>query len=189
VVQNTVNQGKGGVVRQGMLMVDGAYRIFTDADNSTAIDHLDRMMPLFQAGADVVIGSRRHKDSVLEPAQPWYRGILGQASNLLIQATNVPGIWDTQCGFKGFTAKAAEAIFKRCRVAGWGFDIEVLTIARVLGLKIQEMPVHWVNDAASRVKPSAYLKVFVENAKIWAWKLRGAYLKEPQAHEYRMREM
>ena len=83
----------------------------------------------------------------------------------------MPGIWDTQCGFKALTAEAATEVFSLSKVPGWGFDLEILALSRVLGYSIKEIPVHWVNDFRSLVKLSAYLKVFVENAKIrwWIW--------------------
>jgi hypothetical protein len=122
-----------------------------------------------------VIGSRSLPESKLTPPQPFYRRILGRGSNLIIQAVNVPGIWDTQCGFKAMTEAAAEAIFNRARITGWGFDIEMLALARMLSYRIREIPVNWVDNTASHVKMSAYLKVFVENAKIRWWILRGVY--------------
>ena len=171
LIDNKENKGKGGVTRQGMLAAHGAYRLFTDADNSTSVDHFEKMMPLFEDGCDVVIGSRAVKGARLDPPEPFYKQILGKAGNLVIQLVNVPGIWDTQCGFKAFTAVAAEKVFSLSRVFGWGFDIEILALARIFGYKIREIPVHWVNDAASHVTLAAYLKVFVENVKIrwWIW--------------------
>ena len=97
------NGGKGGTVRQGMLLATGKIRLFTDADNSTSIDQFEKMMPLFKEGYQVVIGSRAVKGAKLDPAEPWYRQIPGKAGNLLIQVViGLWGIWDTQCGFKAF---------------------------------------------------------------------------------------
>ncbi len=175
LVDNKENRGKGGVVRQGMLLAQGEYRLFTDADNSTSIDQFDLMIPYFSEGYGVVIGSRAVKGSRLEPAQPFYRQILGKASNLIIQATNLPGIWDTQCGFKAFTAEAAEKVFNVSRITGWGFDIEALALARALGYRIKEVPVHWINDPMSHVKLSAYLKTFWEDATIRWWLSTDVY--------------
>jgi len=175
VVNNPTNQGKGGVVKQGMLVSRGAYRLFMDDDNSTSIEHVDLMLPCFEQGYQVVIGSRAAKGARLEPAEPFYRQLLGKAGNLLIQLTNVPGIWDTQCGFKAFTAEAAERIFPHLKINRWGFDIEVLTLARKLGYRVKEVPVRWVNNPNSRVSLSAYLQVFVENFKIRWWLWTGAY--------------
>ena len=182
LIDNRVNQGKGGVVKQGMLLAKGDCRLFTDADNSTTIDHFEKMIPYLtpddksvSGGYDVVIGSRAVKGSKLEPSQPFYRQLLGKLSNIIIQIVNVPGVWDTQCGFKAFSEKSAEKIFSVSKINGWGFDIEALALARHFGYKIREMPVHWVNDAKSHVKLSAYLKTFVENAKIRWWIITGAY--------------
>lgn len=171
VVDNPVNRGKGAVVRDGMLIAQGNYRLFMDADNATTIDHFDKMIEHFKAGADVVIGSRAVKGAKLDPPEPIYRQIPGKMGNLLIQALLLPGIWDTQCGFKAFSDRAAEEIFSMMKITGWGFDVECLALAKKLGYKIQEIPVHWVNAEGSKVSASAYLKVLVETLKIrlWLW--------------------
>jgi dolichyl-phosphate beta-glucosyltransferase len=179
LIDNEKNQGKGGVVRDGMLAVKGRYRIFTDADNSTSIDQFEKMRPHLagQEGGeyDVVIGSRAVKGAELDPPEPFYRQLLGKAGNLLIQLLNLPGIWDSQCGFKCFTAGAAERIFSKTKITGWGFDIEALALARAMGYKIKEVPVRWVNKAGSTVGLQAYLQVFVENAKIRLWLMARRY--------------
>lgn len=169
------NRGKGVVVRDGMLAAKGKYRLFTDADNSTSVDHFERMIPHFAEGYGVVIGSRAHKESVLDPAEPWYRQIPGKMGNLIIQALLLPGYWDTQCGFKAFTAEAAERVFGIMKIDRWGFDIEALSLARRMGYRIKEVPVHWVNDLASRVSASAYLKTLLETLKIRLWLWTGKY--------------
>src|SRR6185437_4585486 len=155
---------------------------FTDADNSTSIDQFERMMPLFKEGADVVIGSRAAKGAELDPPEAWYRQIPGKIGNLVFQVVlGLWGIWDTQCGFKAFTAESAERIFKLSTIGGWGFDVELLTLAKRMGYKIREIPVHWVNDTRSHIKPSAYLKVLGETGII-RWRLwRHQY--DLQAHE------
>ncbi len=182
LIDNKTNQGKGAVVKQGMLLAKGRYRLFTDADNSTAIDHFEKMLPYLDQGCEVIIGSRTIKGSVLEPAQPLYKQALGKLSNLVIQIVNVPGIWDTQCGFKAFTDEAAEKIFSIARTNGWGFDIEVLALARCFGYQIKEIPVKWVNSPLSHVQPSAYLKTFLENIKIRWWILSNKYeIRNPKS--------
>lgn len=170
------NVGKGGAVRQGMLLSTGKIRLFTDADNSTSIDQFAAMMPLFKEGADIVIGSRTVKGAKLDPPEPWYRQIPGKLGNLVFQLVlGLWGIWDTQCGFKAFTEEVAEKVFNLSTVGGWGFDVEILALARRMGYKIREMPVHWVNDTRSHVKASAYLKVLGETCII-RWRLwRGEY--------------
>ncbi len=119
---------------------------------------------------DVVIGSRAVKGAVLDPAEPWYRQIPGKAGNLVIQILLLPGLWDTQCGFKAFTEEAAEKVFGASRITGWGFDVEVLALAKRMGYRIKEIPVHWANDTRSHVKASAYLKVLRETLTV-RWRL------------------
>src|SRR5258708_18033315 len=169
------NCGKGGTVRRGMLLATGQVRLFTDADNSTSIDQFDQMMPFFKEGYDVVIGSRTVRGAKLDPPESIYRQIPGKLGNLLIQALLLPGIWDTQCGFKAFTEDAAKKIFELSRINGWGFDVEVLSLAKHMGYKIKEVPVRWANDTRSHVGASAYLKVLAETFTIRRWLWRGEY--------------
>lgn len=147
-------QGKGQAVKEAMLAAQGEFRLFTDADNSTTIDQIEKMWPEFKKGFDIVIGSRDIKGAVLAPPQPWLRKvILGGGFRLFRKLTL--GLWqiqDTQCGFKGFSSKAAKDIFPRLRTLGFSFDAEVLLIAKNLGYKIKEMPVYWRNDPESKVK-------------------------------------
>jgi len=168
-------QGKGAAVQKGMLEAQGDVRLFTDADNSTSITHFFAMEPYLKEGYDVVIGSRDLPDSKLDPPQPWYRRILGDMGNLFIQSMLLWGIKDTQCGFKAFSAKAAEDVFSKSVVFGWGFDVEVLALAKREGFRIKEIPVVWVNAAFSRVKPTAYLFVLFEVVKIKLRFMRGKY--------------
>ncbi len=175
LVDNEKNKGKGGVVKQGMLEAIGDYRLFMDADNSTTVDQFENMIPYFQEGYDVVIGSRDVKGAELHPAQPFYKRILGNAGNLFIQALLLPGIWDTQCGFKCFTRDAAEKVFQFQKINGWGFDVEILTLSKELGFRIKEIPVVWVNDLRSKVKLSAYIKVLIETMKVRLWLWQDAY--------------
>ncbi|MEK7608316.1 MAG: dolichyl-phosphate beta-glucosyltransferase [Patescibacteria group bacterium] len=169
------NRGKGAVVRDGMLMARGEYRLFMDADNSTSVDHFEKMIPYFKDGFGVVICSRAHRESVLDPAEPWYRQIPGKIGNLIIQILVLPGYWDTQCGFKAFTAEAADRVFNIMKIDRWGFDIEALALSRKMRFKIKEVPVHWINDTASHVSASAYLKTLIETLKIRLWLWTGKY--------------
>ena len=175
LVDNEKNKGKGGVVKQGMLEAIGDYRLFMDADNSTTVDQFDNMIPFLKEGYDVVIGSRDVKGAELHPAQPFHKRILGNAGNLFIQALLLPGIWDTQCGFKCFTRSAAEKVFPFQKINGWGFDVEILTLSKELGFRIKEIPVVWVNDLRSKVKLSAYIKVLIETMKVRLWLWQDAY--------------
>jgi dolichyl-phosphate beta-glucosyltransferase len=174
------NGGKGGTVRQGMLLASGKIRLFTDADNSTSIDQFEKMLPYFKEGYDIVIGSRTAQGAQLDPPEVWYRQTPGKLGNLIIQVVlGLWGIWDTQCGFKAFTDESAEQVFKISRITGWGFDAEVLALGRKIGFKIKEIPVHWVNDTRSHVKMSTYLKVLLETAKIRWWLWKGIYNVKP----------
>jgi dolichyl-phosphate beta-glucosyltransferase len=176
LIDNLENKGKGGVVRQGMLEATGSIRLFTDADNSTSVDQFNSMIPYFKEYG-VVIGSRSAKGAVLDPAEPWYRQIPGKLGNLLIQVLLLPGLWDTQCGFKAFTEEAALRIFSIMKVSRWSFDVEALALAKHFGYKIKEVPVHWVNDPFSHVKPATYLQFFLETFKIrwWFWSFKKNY--------------
>ncbi len=167
------NMGKGYTVRQGMLAARGQIRLFTDADNSTDMSHFDKMKPLFDQGADVVIASRDHKDAPdaqqAEP-QPFFKRLLGNAGNLVVQAAAVPGIWDTQCGFKAFRAMAAEEIFSVARINGWGFDMEALALARHFGYRVEVIGAYWVDEPNTHVETLDYFRSLAEAFKV-RWNL------------------
>ncbi|MEK7565268.1 MAG: dolichyl-phosphate beta-glucosyltransferase [Patescibacteria group bacterium] len=169
VVNNKQNHGKGFVVKQGMLEAKGEYRVFTDADNSTDIKHLEKMILKFKEGFKVVIGSRDYKDAIGATQaipQSGFKRLLGNMGNIFIQVVAVFGIWDTQNGFKGFSASAAEKIFSKITIERWGFDVEVLALARKFGYKIAIIPIYWENDAESHVKLSGYLGVLRDTVKV-----------------------
>ena len=161
--------GKGAAVRVGMLEAKGEIRLFTDADNATTIDQFSKMIPYFKEGYGVVVGSRDIPGAKLVPAQPWHKRLAGNLGNLIIQTLLLPGMWDTQCGFKAFTAEAAEKIFPLIKIERWGFDVEILALAKRFGYKIKEIPVIWVNNPNSRVKLAAYFQVLMEVFKIKWW--------------------
>jgi dolichyl-phosphate beta-glucosyltransferase len=156
LIANTENKGKGGVVRQGMLAATGEYRLFMDADHSTAITELDKFLPYIK-DFDVIVGSRYLDKSSIKVKQPLKRRIVSRMGNLLIQKTLLPGIVDTRCGFKLFSAKAATAVFERQSMNGWAFDDEILTITREQGFSIKEIPVDWydANDSKLRAAHAA----------------------------------
>ncbi|MDP2641064.1 MAG: glycosyltransferase family 2 protein [Candidatus Yanofskybacteria bacterium] len=167
LLDNKQNHGKGYVVRQGMLEAKGDLRLFMDADNATSVDQVERMWPELEQGYEVVIGSRDLKESVIAVRQPWIRQRLGDVFNIIVQAfSGLWGYWDTQCGFKGFTAKAAEDIFARTRIDRWAFDVEALVLAKKLGYGIREIPVTWINDPNSKVKLSGMVNMLGEVLKI-----------------------
>jgi len=178
VIENKENHGKGYVVRQGMLEAKGKYLIFMDADNATRIEEFDKALPYLQEGIEVVIGSRHIKGSYIKIEQPLYRRILGRMANFLIRLVLLPGIRDTQCGFKVFSQKAAQEIFSRQTIMRWGFDMEILVIAKSLGYKIKEFPVNWYNVLDSRVRPiKGALSTLKELWKIKVNQLKGLYGK------------
>ncbi len=151
VLQNEGNRGKGYSVRRGMVAARGAHRLMTDADLSTPIEELERLLAVQREGFDVVIGSRALPDSNIEVHQPWYRENMGRVFNLAVRVLAVPGLHDTQCGFKLWSARAADDVFRAARLDGFSFDVESLFLARKRGYRIAERPVTWRNDAATRV--------------------------------------
>ncbi len=159
------NKGKGWAVREGMLKCQGDIRLFSDADNATSPDHFDKMIPLFNQGYLVVISSRHSLDAkgaMQDVPETLVRRLAGKAGNLLIQFLAVPGIWDTQNGFKAFKARAAEDVFSRIFMTGFSFDIEVLALARRLGYKIGIIPVRWRHNPESRVSFKSYIQVLLD---------------------------
>jgi len=172
LIDNRENHGKGFVVRQGLLAAKGDYRLFTDADNSTSIDQVEKMWPWFEQGYDVVIGSRDVKGAILDPPQPWLRQIiLGEGFKLLRKI--IVGLWrvqDTQCGFKALSARTANDILLRCKINRWAFDPEILVITKKLGYKIKEIPVYWKNDPESKVKLKGMIRMGIDLLKI-RWNL------------------
>ena len=152
LLQCPANFGKGNAVREGVLNAVGEYVLFCDADLATPVEELDGFWPHINGGADIVIASRPIRGSHLVKRQPIYRETAGRAFNHVVQMLAVPGIHDTQCGFKLFTAEAAKEIFRRCTLKGFGFDFEALHIAQRLGYRIKEVPVRWYHREGSKVK-------------------------------------
>jgi dolichyl-phosphate beta-glucosyltransferase len=175
VLRNDANRGKGFSVRRGMLEARGARRLMTDADLSTPIEDLPRLMARLDAGDDVAIGSRAVVGSNVLVHQPRLREAAGRLFNALVQGLLLPGLHDTQCGFKLFSAAAAQASFSRAQLDGFSFDVEVLYIARRAGLRIAEVPVTWRNDAATRVTLLRGVQAFVDLARIRAKASLGRY--------------
>jgi dolichyl-phosphate beta-glucosyltransferase len=161
------NHGKGASVRLGMMEAGGAYRLFMDADNSTTLNQVERCWPLFKQGYDVVIGSRALEGSVIGAHQACYKELAGRLGNWLIRVCAVPHISDTQAGFKMLDGSKAEIIFPRQTIERWGFDIELLVIARSHGFPIGEVPIKWVNAPGSKVSLRAYFEVLSE-----VWRIR-----------------
>ncbi len=144
-------QGKGAAVRTGMLAAEGEYVLFSDADLSTPIEEVEKLMSALKSGYDIAIGSRALPESNLPVRQPWYREMVGRAGNLLVRLMAVHGIADTQCGFKLFPRSIARRLFGAQRLTGIAFDMEVLFLAQRLGLKIAEVPVTWIDNPDTRI--------------------------------------
>ncbi len=176
------NKGKGYTVRQGMLAACGEIRLFTDADNSTDITHFEQMKPLFDQGNQVVICSRDAKDvptARQSVPQPFLKRLLGDSGNLFIQLVAVRGVWDTQCGFKAFQSAAAEKIFSVAQIDRYGFDIEVLALARYFGYRVQVIGANWVDDADTHVTYVDYIRTLTEAIKVRWNLLTGVYRQNP----------
>ncbi|MFW6282989.1 MAG: dolichyl-phosphate beta-glucosyltransferase [Minisyncoccales bacterium] len=167
LIDRKENKGKGYTIRQGLLESKGEYRLFTDADNSTSIDQVEKIWPEFKDGADIVIGSRDIEGAKLVPPQPWWRQRVGDIFNLMVQTTlGLWGIWDTQCGFKAFKKEVVETILPKCRIDGFAFDPEILILARKEDFKIKEIPIEWKNDPDSKVGFSSMFKMGKDLFKI-----------------------
>ncbi len=151
VLSRRENKGKGYSVREGILRARGRYILFTDADLSTPIEELGKCLTWVEKGYDLVIGSRALGASQVRIPQAFIRRTMGKIFNLLVRLLILPGIKDTQCGFKLFRREAATDLFRRLRTRGFAFDVEVLYRARKSGYKIREVPVVWVNVLPSRV--------------------------------------
>jgi len=171
------NQGKGAVVKQGVLSAHGRYVLFTDADNATPIEEIEKFWPYVKS-YPIVFGSRYCHGAHVHIAQARHRIILSRLSNLLIRMMAVPGILDTQCGFKLFEQNVGKNIFANVRLTRFGFDIEVFVIARQLGYQFKEVGINWYNDADTRVRTGREaIRTLKDLFKITWNKLHGQYRK------------
>lgn len=150
LLENIKNVGKGFSVARGMIKARGKMVLFSDADLSTPIEEVEKLLPYIDQGYSMVIGSRGLADSIVEK-KPFHRQIISNTLNLIVKLFAVSGIQDTQCGFKLYTRDAAQRIALLQRIYGFAFDIEHLYIARRLGLKIKEVPVKWDHKDGSKV--------------------------------------
>jgi dolichyl-phosphate beta-glucosyltransferase len=150
LLENIKNVGKGFSVARGMIKARGKVVLFSDADLSTPIEEVEKLLPYIDEGYSIVIGSRRMADSIVEK-KPFHREIISNALNIIVKLLAVSGIQDTQCGFKLYTRDAAQRVALLQRIYGFAFDIEHLYIARKLNLKIKEVPVKWDHKDGSKV--------------------------------------
>jgi len=153
LIKQPKNMGKGAAVKTGMLQATGDIRIFTDADFSTPIYEIQKILNKLSGNADICIGSRAIDNSMIKKHQPFYREFMGKSFNKIVQVLLFKGIKDTQCGFKGFKKEAAEKIFSNAKIKGFSFDVEILFLANKAGFKIEQVPVEWYNDNRSKVNP------------------------------------
>jgi dolichyl-phosphate beta-glucosyltransferase len=147
------NRGKGRALAEGVAVTRGEKVLLTDADLSTPIDELPKLEARLDAGAGVAIASRALKGSQVVISQPVYRVLMGKTFNLIVQALLLPGLWDTQCGFKLFRGDLARSIFAELKIDGFGYDPEALYRAKRRGEKIAEVPVVWRHSAPTKVAP------------------------------------
>jgi dolichyl-phosphate beta-glucosyltransferase len=175
VLQREPHRGKGGAVKAGLLAASGRFRFICDADLSMPVEELPRFLPPRLTAFDIAIGSREGHGA-RRIGEPLVRHLAGRVFNYAVQRLTIPGIEDTQCGFKMFTADAVEQIFPHVTVDGWAFDIEVLSIARARGLRIVAVPIEWHYRSASKLSlVRDGVSMFRELLRIRARVRRGAY--------------
>jgi len=175
LVQNPGNHGKGYSVRNGMLRAEGEILIFSDADLSSPIEESAKLLEALQ-GADIAIGSRWLRTETQIQRQPLHRQIFGRIFNLLMRLILGLQYKDTQCGFKAFNRAAAQAIFPLQRIERWGFDPEILFLARKLRFKVKEVPVLWGHSGGTRINPLVDgFRMFTEMLRIRWYSVTGRY--------------
>jgi dolichyl-phosphate beta-glucosyltransferase len=176
LVQNPGNRGKGYSVRNGVLNAGGAIVLFTDADLSSPIEEAPKLLNALDAGADVAIGSRWMRSELQTQRQSVARQVMGRVFNLLLRVLLRLDFKDTQCGFKAFRRSAAQALFPQQKIEGWGFDPEILFLARRSGFKVAEVPVVWGHDTGTRIHPLADgARMVQEMIRIRWYGLSGKY--------------
>ncbi len=146
-------RGKGAAVRTGMLSVHGDYRLISDADLSVPITEAKEFLPPVRANYDIAIGSREIKGAA-RYNEPLYRHLMGRVFNLIVRLLVLPGLHDTQCGFKCFRDDVARDLFPESKIDGWSFDVEILCMARGKGYRVIEVPVNWFYGQKSKVNPA-----------------------------------
>jgi dolichyl-phosphate beta-glucosyltransferase len=180
LVRQIPNRGKGAAVRRGMLEAHGQIRVMCDADGSMPPEQLPRLLaPIVACKSEISIGSRYAEGAKTDKKQPAYRVMWSRLCNKLIQRSLVPGVRDTQCGFKAFTAEAARDLFSVARINGWAFDLEILALARRRGFAIEEVGVEWKDDKRSKINPLEDMWKVVREAMTIRKNLRsGVYNKK-----------
>lgn len=168
-------QGKGAAVRTGMLTAQGEFRFICDADLSMPIEQIDRFLPPQLTDYDIAIASREIQGAV-RYNEPWHRHFMGRVFNTIVRLVAIPGLQDTQCGFKMFRGEVAEKLFPLQTMNGWSFDVEILYAARRWGFRIVEVPIDWYYSDRTRINPLRdSLDMFIEVLKIRRNGWRGLY--------------
>jgi dolichyl-phosphate beta-glucosyltransferase len=182
LVENPGNRGKGYSVRNGMLHARGRIVLFSDADLSSPIEEAPKLLAALDAGADIAIGSRWLRAETQTQRQPLHRQIFGRIFNLMLRVTLGLKFKDTQCGFKAFKQSAVQAIFPLQKIERWGFDPEILFLARKFGFHIQEVPVAWGHSGGTRINPLVDgSRMFFEMLHIRWNDLTGKYDRDRQS--------
>lgn len=177
VIKAPQNMGKGNAVRQGMLAADGKIRVFTDADNSSPIEEVTKLLAAIDAGAAVAIGSRGMAESEVV-GKSGLRWLMSNTLNTIVKIGLRLPYNDTQCGFKAFTAEAAEAIFGAQTIPGFSFDLEILYLAGRFGFPVKEIPISWYDAPGSKVNSLKDSVGFLQDMlRIRMQDLRGMYAK------------
>jgi glycosyltransferase involved in cell wall biosynthesis len=176
LLENPGNRGKGYSVRNGMLHAQGRLILFSDADLSSPIEEAPKLLNALEGGADIAIGSRWLRAETQTQRQPLHRQIFGRIFNLLLRISLGLQFADTQCGFKAFKRTAAQAIFPLQKIERWGFDPEILFLARKLGFKVVEIPVAWGHSGGARINPLVDgAKMFQEMLRVRWYSITGEY--------------
>jgi glycosyltransferase involved in cell wall biosynthesis len=185
LVRQVPNAGKGAAVRRGMLAARGQIRVMCDADCSMPPEQLPLLLaPIIKCEAAIAIGSRYAPGAKTDVPQPRYRVLWSRLCNKVIQRSLVPGVKDTQCGFKAFTAEAARELFTVARINGWAFDLEVLALAKRRGHTIAEVGVEWIDDKRSRVNPLKDMWKVIREALTIRRNLKAGVYGLPSATPY-----
>jgi dolichyl-phosphate beta-glucosyltransferase len=183
LLENPGNRGKGYSVRNGMLHARGQIVLFSDADLSAPIEEAPKLFQALAGGTDIAIGSRWLRAETQTHRQPLHRQLFGRVFNLLLRITLGLKFKDTQCGFKAFKRSAVEAIFPRQKIERWGFDPEILFLARKFGFSVQEVSVAWGHSGGARINPVVDgFRMFVEMLRVRWYDLTGKYEQAVGSH-------
>ncbi len=176
LVHNPENHGKGFSVRAGMLDAHGDVCLFTDADLSSPMTEAQHLFDAIAEGADIAIGSRWLRAELQTERQPLYRQLLGRIFNLVLRVILGLNFADTQCGFKAFRREAAQRVFPLQKIERWGFDPEILFLAKKMGLVVKEVPVIWAHSEGTRLHPFRDgMRMFGDVLRIRWNSISGAY--------------